>query len=324
MLARRTERCRAEIGRYRDGWGTVLNQDDELDFLRDMPVAFAAFRVLLDESGRPCDVVCVYVNAAGSRIDGRSREGLIGQSLFALFPDADQAMLAVMNETASRGVDQCLTRRLPDGRYLSVQMYRPHAGSCALVMHDVTELARQENARKADRLRLEHQATRDPLTGLRNVRGGHELVEQSLASPRWKDTRCALFMFDLDDFKQVNDEFGHDRGDAVLEDFARVLERSFRCSDIVYRAGGDEFSAFAPDIPCDCVAERICTDVVANVEASIAARVGTTVSIGVGVGRSTHSFEAFYRAADQALYGIKRTGKSSYRIVDMDDGDAGS
>lgn len=302
----------------------MLNQDDELDFLRDMPVAFAAFRMLLDGNRRPLDAVCVYVNDAGARIDGRACDELMGESLFTTFPDADQAMLAVMAETASEGAEQYLTRRLSDGRFLSVQMYRPRAGYCALVMYDVTELAHQENVRKADRLRLEHQATRDPLTGLRNVRGGHELVEQALASPRWKDARCALFMFDLDDFKQVNDEFGHDRGDAVLEDFARVLERSFRCSDIVYRAGGDEFSAFVPDIPCACVAERICTDVVANVETSVAARVGTTVSIGVAVGRSTHSFEAFYRAADQALYSIKRTGKSSYRIADMDEAERGA
>ncbi len=104
----------------------------------------------------------------------------------------------------------------------------------------------------------------------------------------------------------------------VLQGFARVLERSFRCSDIVFRAGGDEFSAFVPDIPCACVAERICADVVASVEVLRRGCADVSVSIGVAVGRPTHSYESFYRAADQALYGIKRTGKSAYRVADME------
>lgn len=297
----------------------MLNQNGELDVLRDMPVAFSVFRVLLDEDGRPCDAVCAYVNDAAARIEGFACGQGRGTTLSQMYSDVDPGMLAVMGETAHHGVKQHFTRRIADARYLSIQTYQPLPGYCALVMHDVSDLAHQENARKAEREQLAHQAARDPLTGLYNVREGRALAKRALASPRWVGARGALFMFDLDDFKQVNDEFGHDRGDAVLKGFARVLERSFRCSDIVYRAGGDEFSAFAPDIPCACVAERICADVVASVEEMAAASIGVTVSIGVAVGRPTHAFEAFYRAADQALYGIKRTGKSSYRITDMDD-----
>lgn len=297
----------------------MLSQIVERDFLKDMPVAFIVFHVLFDEDGQPADIVYAYVNDAAARIEGFSREELAGKSLSSVFPQSDQAMSDALGATAREGAKQYFTRRLHDGRYLSIQTYQPQPGYCACVLHDVTELARQECASKAERMRLEHQATRDPLTGLCNVREGRELVQRALASPRWNGTRGALFMFDLDDFKLVNDEFGHDKGDSVLKGFARVLERSFRCSDIVYRAGGDEFAAFAVDIPCACVTERICADVVSGVEEMVEACAGVSVSIGVAVGRPTHAFEAFYRAADQALYGIKRTGKSSYRICDMDD-----
>lgn len=292
---------------------TVVNLSEERDFLKDMPVAYIVFRML------PDDIVYVYANEAGARLEGHVREDLIGRSLFDVFPEVDETMRTAFEATARDGLERSFTMRIPGGRYLSVRTYRPEAGFCACVLDDVTEWVQLEAAREEERRRLAHQATRDPLTGLCNVREGRALAKRALASPRWLGARGALFMFDLDDFKQVNDEFGHDRGDAVLKGFAHVLERSFRCSDIVYRAGGDEFSAFVPDIPCACVAERICADVVASVEATVASSAGVTVSIGVAVGRPTHAFEAFYRAADQALYGIKRTGKSSYRIADMDD-----
>ena len=291
----------------------VVNLSEERDFLKDMSVAYIVFRML------PDDIVYVYANEAGARLEGHAREDLIGRSLFDVFPEVDATMRTAFEATARDGLERSFTARIPGERYLSVRTYRPEDGFCACVLDDVTEWVQLEAAREEERRRLEHRATRDPLTGLWNVREGRASAERALASPRWKGARAALFMFDLDDFKQVNDEFGHDRGDAVLKGFARVLERSFRCSDIVYRAGGDEFSAFVPDIPCACVAERICADVVASVEEMAAASIGVTVSIGVAVGRPTHSFEAFYRAADQALYGIKRTGKSSYRIADMDD-----
>lgn len=303
----------------RGAWDIVVNRFEERDFLKEMPVAYAVLRTVVDESGRTCDIVYAYVNEAGARAGGLTCDDLRGKSIRSVFPCADRMMFAALVETANEGVRQYFTHRASGDRYFTIQTYRPEAGFCACVMHDVTELARQESVRKEERQQLEHRATRDPLTGLYNVREGRQLAECLLAAPRLSDAHSALFMFDLDDFKLVNDEHGHDRGDAVLRGFADVLERSFRCSDIVFRVGGDEFSAFVPDIPCACVAERICADVVAGVEAFAETCVDVSVSIGVAVGRPVHSYDAFYRAADQALYGIKRTGKSSYRIADMDD-----
>ena len=293
----------------------MLSKSEEWDFLRDMPVAFVVFRVL------PSDIVYAYVNEAGARIEGFFREELAGKSMFEVFPEVDAATAEAVRMTAEQGVKQYFTRCIPGSRYLSIQTYQPRPGFCACVLHDVTDTARQDNLRKEEHQRLELQATRDPLTGLYNVREGRVLVERQLAEPRWKGTRGALFMFDLDDFKLVNDRFGHDRGDAVLKGFARVLERSFRCSDIVFRAGGDEFSSFVPDIPCACVAERICADVVASRETPQGEVRGREREHRRGPwGVPTHVLRIVLPARpSQALYGSQAHGQERYRIADMDD-----
>lgn len=305
--------------RQRGARNIVLQGYEAVDFLRDMPVALTVFRVLVDAEGNPSDLVYTYANEAAELIEGYPCETLVGSSLFSLFPDTDRVLLDVLGATACEGTKQCFTLcESGDRRFVTVQTYQPEPGYCACVLHDVTDRALQETASREERRRLEHEASRDPLTGLHHVRAGRALVEEELAFPRWSDGRAALFMIDIDDFKQVNDEFGHDCGDAVLQRFARLLERSFRSTDIVFRAGGDEFAAFVSDIPCTCVVERICADLVKGVESLAAESVGVSVSIGVSVGRPQLAYEAFYRAADQALYSIKRTGKSSYLVADLD------
>ncbi len=85
----------------------------------------------------------------------------------------------------------------------------------------------------AQRARLDHLASRDTLTGLRNRRGLHELIGQT--------GDCTVMVCDLDDFKQINDRYGHDTGDLVLARFAEILREQTRESDIAVRLGGDEF-----------------------------------------------------------------------------------
>ena len=83
------------------------------------------------------------------------------------------------------------------------------------------------------RARLDRLASRDTLTGLRNRRGLHELIGET------RD--CTVMVCDLDDFKQINDRYGHDTGDLVLARFAEILREHTREADIAVRLGGDEF-----------------------------------------------------------------------------------
>src|SRR6185437_9631682 len=88
----------------------------------------------------------------------------------------------------------------------------------------------------------EHQAQTDPLTGLYNHRAFHERLRQSLADASRSHEDVSILMLDIDDFKRVNDVYGHGAGDEILRSLADTLKDSVRASDIVYRLGGEEFA----------------------------------------------------------------------------------
>ena len=111
---------------------------------------------------------------------------------------------------------------------------RPFHEDDAVVLRDLAEMVEQEF--KAHAL-----ATMDDLTGLTNRRGFHAIGDHTLALCRRSDRAGTLLVFDLNDFKLVNDTLGHAAGDRVLQDFADSLLATFRDSDVVARVGGDEF-----------------------------------------------------------------------------------
>lgn len=94
---------------------------------------------------------------------------------------------------------------------------------------------------------LNDQVRRDPLTGLFNRAAFDERINEEVARALRYGRHLALMMFDIDDFKSVNDRFGHQEGDRALIHVARVLQASFRLSDPVFRYGGDEFVALCPE-----------------------------------------------------------------------------
>jgi len=90
-------------------------------------------------------------------------------------------------------------------------------------------------------------ATIDELTRIPNRRGFESMSEQAMSLCKRLDKPVSLFYFDLDLFKQINDQFGHAEGDRALQDFSDILSRSFRQSDIIGRLGGDEFAVMLPN-----------------------------------------------------------------------------
>jgi diguanylate cyclase (GGDEF)-like protein len=99
--------------------------------------------------------------------------------------------------------------------------------------------------------------TLDPLTAISNRRGFALLAHQALASCRRTETEAALMFFDLDFFKEVNDSFGHRKGDQLLYDFAHILMSAFRESDVIARLGGDEFVVLLSFIHKDAVNQAL-------------------------------------------------------------------
>ena len=167
---------------------------------------------------------------------------------------------------------------------------------------------------------LRFQATHDPLTGLWNRGALLELVHAELERAQRKSTPMALFMIDLDHFKQVNDRFGHVMGDQVLREVAQRLTVSVRAYDILGRYGGEEFLVAAdellPERPPQ-FAERLRMAVCASPIRIAKQNVEVTVSLGVATTQpdSFCSVESFIHQADEALYAAKNKGRNRVEIA---------
>jgi diguanylate cyclase (GGDEF)-like protein len=160
--------------------------------------------------------------------------------------------------------------------------------------------------------KLHTHASRDPLTGLLNRRGLDDFLEQLVGtSGLAKDV--ALLVFDLDDFKPVNDQHGHGAGDQVLTKVAQRLKRHCRGDDAIARVGGDEFVVVMPSVSTCDEATRIAWWIRMQLAQPVqleAATVCIDASIGVAMLHEKHAdVAAALRAADARMYMAKKAGK---------------
>jgi diguanylate cyclase (GGDEF)-like protein len=160
------------------------------------------------------------------------------------------------------------------------------------------------------RARLEHQAETDALTGLYNHRAFHDRLRQELLRASAAKETVALVMLDLDDFKKVNDVYGHGIGDHLLQQVADVLRRSVRATDVVCRVGGEEFAVILPtgDIRSSTtLAERI-GEQLAKLEAEAVGKL--TVSTGIAIGpENAANPRELVACAEAAMMTAKTRGK---------------
>ena len=161
---------------------------------------------------------------------------------------------------------------------------------------------------------LQSKAIRDGLTGL--YRRGHfdQCIAQGLSFVKRHGGRLALLILDIDDFKQVNDTYGHPVGDLVLKTVAECLSLTVRESDMAFRYGGEEFVALLHDADAE-TARAVGERVRARVEdAKVPAgdtHVSVTVSVGISVFPDTSAAASeLVSSADHALYAAKHSGKN--------------
>ncbi len=181
-----------------------------------------------------------------------------------------------------------------------------------VAFHDITERLDQEAA-------IRRLAYHDTLTGLPNRRQLMDRLEQAVAAHQRHGRRLALAFLDLDHFKEVNDNLGHEAGDALLVAVAERLTRVTRENDLVCRQGGDEFVVLLDGIASCAEAELTATKLIEALQRPVEIgehRILPGVSLGIALlPDHGENADGLMKAADTAMYRAKQAGRNGYRLA---------
>ena len=212
-------------------------------------------------------------------------------------------------------MDQELELRRREGRVIWVHMKAEVVGVDAGRVELIGALQDITQQKKVDQL-IEYQANYDSLTGLPNRGLFQDRLHTALLQAKRRSTRIGVLFVDLDNFKSVNDNLGHDAGDELLVESAQRIQNSIRSLDTVARYSGDEFVALLVDVFSATVVSRIADDIVAAMRKPfvIAGRqVYCSVSIGVAFYPDDgDNVDTLVIKADQAMYEVKKSGRNSW------------
>jgi diguanylate cyclase (GGDEF)-like protein len=196
----------------------------------------------------------------------------------------------------------------------------------AVIVYFFYRKVRQANAQLEEKnLELKQQSARDPLTALYNrrhfqefMRGHQEIEQRAAGAGAGEDMVSALYLMDVDHFKNINDTYGHGAGDAVLREISDALRDILRETDMIVRWGGEEFLAFLPAVPrssLDDVARRLLSGIPARSIDYQGIKLSVNVSIGfapfpLAPGGKSMSWERAVNLVDMALYLAKGHGRN--------------
>ena len=295
----------------------------------------AAYRLMLTPSAVASDILrtmadavlllsrdhrIVTCNEAAEKLLGHSRKEMEHRFVESLFhtgnEDEDESVRRLFANGTSRNLE--LSYRSQSGDLVPVLVsasavqdrYGQVAGQ-VLVIRDIRN-------RKRAQAEMEHLATHDSLTGLPNRSILHDRLQRALDRAGREKKPFALLMFDLDDFKAINDTYGHKVGDVVLQSTAKRLDLCVRGLDTVCRVGGDEFMVVVEDLfesgDSDIVARRILQAFDEPIGAG-----PQSISVTASVGISTYPFdgldpETLIKKADLALASAKKREKGSFQF----------
>ncbi len=274
------------------------------------------------------DQVCVYANEAYHAWFGRHGRSLIGITLKELLGPIYELNRPYI-DAAYAGRKQVFERAIPtpDGSGVrhSLATYVPRivdgrVDGIFVHVADVSPLKQLEAELRAAKASAEAMATHDFLTGLPNRALLEDRIRHAMAQAKRRDEVLALMCVDIDNFKAVNDTFGHGEGDRYLVDIAQRLTRSVREGDTVLRVGGDEFTVVASDVHSAEEALELASRIVETAREPFligGKSVSPTVSIGIALyPQHGASIASLAEAADRALYAAKHAGRDTFAIAE--------
>lgn len=274
--------------------------------------------LIVDDTG-----TILKANPAAELLTGYTPDELAGQSVSVFLPlhlrsKHNHLVKSFFLHPVSRpmGMVSQLQLLRKDGLSIPVDIALGHCtmgdrSAAVVYMRDMTEVKRLQED-------MHYQATHDGLTGLANRWMFMQHFEQAIQRARRSGRMLALLLLDLDEFKDVNDSYGHAAGDQVLIEVARRLRSGLRAGDVIARLGGDEFTVLLPDVPSlDHVLQ-----VVHKLQRSLAARCQlkmAEVSLGASIGITVFPQDAddsatLMRFADMAMYAAKADGRGTHAV----------
>jgi diguanylate cyclase (GGDEF)-like protein len=195
----------------------------------------------------------------------------------------------------------------------------PQSEMTPLVRQAVEAMHKDIIALKTERTRLKSElrdalalADTDPLTGILNRRGFEREIARAISFARRMNVECTLLFFDLNGFKQINDNYGHDAGDLVIKEFAKKIHANLRQSDVVGRVGGDEFMALLVKANKEEATHKAAqfNEVIKNIAIPYKnTTIGVKCTIGVHTVKHDENIKQAITSADKAMYANKLSDK---------------
>ncbi|WP_169337233.1 sensor domain-containing diguanylate cyclase [Psychromonas ossibalaenae] len=261
------------------------------------------------------------INTAAEMMLGYSEDELFNQSITMLMQEAhDPQGKHIISEHFAKsrdsvevgGREQVLKRA--NGTTFPVEIFLGQSEFQGEIKY--TAVIRDITQRKKDEEAIQHLVLTDPLTDLANRRHFNRELQHALAVKQRLQLSVGLLLLDLDNFKPVNDTFGHNMGDKVLQKVAQRLRSTVRSSDLTARLGGDEFAVIVNSVngkfdaltPAQKIIDTIAKPMFIDGE-----RINISVTIGISISpQDALSLEDFIHHADTALYKAKNLGKGRF------------
>lgn len=274
-----------------------------------------------DEGGKV--LRSIFANAAAGRFLGTDAEDLVDR----VAPEVIRLATTGMDDRSADDIVQRFESAVEKGESREIEILQRERGAdrwlrinCEPMGDDIAATFVDVTDRKAKEKKMESIATSDPLTGVLNRRGFERDATERLSGSN-DDATGALLFIDLNDFKQINDRFGHEIGDQLLRIAAERLRAGLRSCDIIGRPGGDEFVALVPDVDAE-IADKLAVRLTQALEKPYVIgdktlRCAASIGLALYPGNAS-TLTGLLREADQAMYRAKARCRG---VTDIGGGD---
>lgn len=272
----------------------------------------------------------IRVNEAYAQMKSRRVDELIGKKCHEALLNSNKICEGCIVDKTLHSADPCAKDKLvtmPDGNDVWMEIYTyPIMDDEGQVSHvieytrDITDRKKSEEEKRRLIEKLEHLSRTDGLTGLMNRRALTESLAHEIDRAKRYSSDLSLILCDIDNFKEINDAFGHDSGDRALQTIAGILKTLHRKADLAGRYGGDEFMLVLPETSvkgAENFADKLLSILgEADFQFLGETRIRLSMSIGVaGLDPSVDSLDRFVKRADDAMYASKQGGRNRISIA---------